>query len=282
MVYKKRPSKKSRRRKKVQISKKFEKELDTMLNKKLDAAKEDKYLVDAVPHQLRFVDANNDAVNNLYLKEITPTIPKGDSVNDRIGNSVYLKYMSLNVMMQGHNYSGSVAQGSANGTNLVPFRNPVKIHICKVRAGLGGVLNSPPEAQDFLAKFRRQGVWPQDLIQVTDKQTIRHSIIKLKTLTMVPTYRTAFGNVETGSPPVVEMCIYSIPQDTFASCHVPIKQKWLINDNSSETALFNRPMKWRYFLYIDYCHEDWRTGYDRTHLEMPNIDFRLRWVFEDA
>ena len=254
------------------------------VDKKLDDAKEDKYLVDIAPINLTQSDAQNDGVHFGYLREITPSFTKGTGVNNRLGNAIFLKYMSVHLTCLPHNYSGSLAQATSNPINTVPFANPIKVNIFRIRAGLGGVLNNPPTVPDLLAKYRRQGVFPQDVLQNTAEQTIKQSIQKIKTLEMVPKYRSGFANVENMSTgvPVTELCIYSIPQETYAECNVSIRQKMLINDNAAEAQLVNKPMKWRYFIYIDYCHQWWRSAYDRTLLQMPNMSMRYRWVFEDA
>lgn len=270
--YKKKRKYKRKKRARAKVSKNLKKQLNKLILKKLDDAQEDKYMIPDAYTSLRPGDTDDNASHFGYLQAITPSFPRGTSVSERIGDRVRVKFMSLIMTLCGHNYSGGVATNTSNTLNLVPFANPVKIHVFRCRQGV------VPTVPLLEGKYRRQGLWPQDLIQEVDEQHIKQSIQKLSTTTCVLKYKQMFGNIEDNSTgtPVVECTLYSIPQYSYKEIHIPVNEKWEINEANNE------PMKWGYYLFIDYGYQNWRRPYDTTHLAMPNVDFRLRVVFEDA
>lgn len=243
-----------------------------LIDKKLDARIEDKYLLDVNYTSLRTGDADNDSTHFGYLRDITPSIPKGTDENNRVGDNVFMKFMSIQTVLKGHNFAAGVTLAETNALNLFPAGIPVDCHLFRIISG------EIPTVADMSATYRREGLWPQDVVQDDDEIKQKLKIQKIKSFRLKAQYRTIFGNQEdtsTGTP-VVDCVAYSVPQMTFHTENVSIKQKWLINDTT------NFPMKYSYYLYVDYKPQAWRQHYDTQLLSMPDLDIRFRWVYEDA
>lgn len=255
--------------KSCRLSKCQAKAVKKIVESKLDNFVEDKYQIESTYTALRAGSADDDALNKCYLKEITPGFALGTGPNNRVGNKVRVKFLGMQLRMKPHQKAATVTAGATNTTDPFPSTEKVKFWIIRTPA------NVQVDPDDLLTKYRRYGLWPQEVVQDVPSQQTKPSVKTLYKFNMSPRYRMLSSQTNTDINSV--MTVYSIPQWSLKDIVVPFNKQILLNATTSN------PIHHRYFLYIQYqsYFQDDLPG-NWQDVEMPLVDIRTRWVYEDA
>lgn len=275
-------------------SKSLIKRVSKIVDAKLDAAIEDKYLRDSVFNQH---NTSYDSATNTLLFNISPAIAKGDGVNQRAGNKVKLKYLRSFVRMRPGKFH---AQHNVDGTpsytaNWIPHMPKYRCFLIKVNNELAVSLTSSEMRQALNAKFRSPGHFWQDYAQDVGKKAVS-GIKLLHKFEMTPKWKqlpntfTLLNQTGSVSLPTTIMDgtitltpdyapsnnVISVPQYSYYELFTKeVAQKVEISNAD------NGVMRYQYWMFVQNTNGYQDTTYDSV-VAPESFEIRNCWVYEDA
>lgn len=277
-----------RKRQPKLLTKSLKNALSKIVSQKLDAAIEDKYVLDS-----SFVSkvSSYDSSTKTILFNISPNIANGDEVNQRTGNKVRLKYLrSMIRFLPQKKHVQYTADGVPSYVaNWIPDLPACRVFIVKINQELAMNMTATELRTALNAKFRSAGHMWQDYAQSTGKRAM--SAIKLLSKCVLKQkYRTIAGSINpiyaSGSitetsftlTPTYQMqsTITSVPQFSYKNLLVSsVAQKVEMEDT------YNSVLKYQYWMFVQLGNGFNDDTYDPV--ESPTqFDIRNCWVYEDA
>lgn len=241
----------------------------------LDKRIEDKYLIDG-----GYIQLNNsyNVMHNTILKELTPTINTGSAHNERIGDKVLMKSLTVQVRLRPrfHFQPLNSSQGQAQlATALIPQVPDCKVYLFKIARDM--IPTDPQLQTQFLnnlqsylkVKFKQDGVFDQEL-QRDDGQKVIKSVVQIGKVTKLPV-RFQVAALPSYAQNVDGQVICS-PKYAHKYCYARMNKKLTF-------ALNNQPIQHKYFLYAQFDNA-WRNNVFDPPQQPDDFSIRVRWLYE--
>ena len=247
--------------------------MKAIVHKQLDLAIEDKFLLDAA---YTAAHANYSPVTRTLLREITPTITQGDQVDQRQGNKVKMKRMTMQIRMKMNAYNhirtvGTVPWVSAE--NIFRDTGNVRVFVIRVVAELGTAVLPVVIEGAMASKYNLPGSFRQDYA-LSGGKSVMPGISVIGRTTLKKKWRTAICPVnDTGATPM-QTHILNVPQydHTYLNCKL---------DDEFTYTLGNNPIKHKYYVYAQF-YDNWRNAVWDVPIAPAIFDIRNIWIYEDA
>jgi len=264
------------------LSKSAYKAVTQIVDRKMDQAVEDKFLLDSAYIGSAHLFNN---ISRSLIREITPTIPQGTGDSERIGSQIKMKRLSIQFRLiprfQNHKLPTDATLLTITANPWQQPTQPLKIFIVKVdRLYCDNILvlnDLLDELRTIVlpVKFKEAGTWTQDIVTSTGhgaKQTVR----KMGSCDLQVKYRSTSVRVWEPVTSANYVQVLSAGQLSHKYLNIKIDTKWQLN-------IGNQDSKFRYFMYVQFANNYNNYVYNRGGALQPHeFSHRFLWVYEDA
>lgn len=247
------------------------------VDRKLDDLIEDKYVLDASYDPLI---SHWDTATRTIIKEITPTIPAGTSVSERVGQKITLKRLSIQLRTRPVSFNLDPPINTSLmvfSNNLVSDTGRIRIFVVSIIENIASSLTESQLRVALGVKFPTPGTWKQDQA-LSDGHKAVKAIKMLTKKTLNKKFRTfaVAAESQTAHTPFLlnKVQVINVAQYSHCYLNVSFNKKIVLN-------VGNKPLTHRYYIFAQF-YDNWRnTSWDPP---APPHDFAIRnlWVYEDA
>lgn len=288
---KKKGGRKTYRKKRGRFSeRKLDAKIKKVVDRKLDDAVEDKYVMDTVfQNQI----AHYDLATRTFLIDATLALASGVNIDQRLGQKIKLKYLRTFFRLLPSKRETQIEHLPMQAWTENPLRDIPMFHCYFVRVNKDLVtkLTSSELRAVLNSKFRTPGQCWQDVAQAAGKSGIV-GIKLLAKFKMKPKYRTVTSSVnseitqavpDAGAPPtygmvsnVSETIVMQIPQYTYKNLLCSKVAQKIELENAS-----GLPLKYNYIYFIQTTNAYNDNVYNPV-IVPDSFMTRNVWVYEDA
>lgn len=273
-------SRKSASKKKMRLNPAAKAEVKAMIEKKMDLAIEDKFLLDQnyINNKAAWTDDYHVAAIDL-----SPTINRGTSSNERTGQKVTLKQFHVWFQLMGPiantlyrvDYATDLLKDNYPEANTQPFAKyePITLYMVRVPITVWNAYSAADKRNILATRFPIKGEYPQDRAESTLLEAAKQiKLLKQKTFKLPYDYHNVLFNTNTGIP--MNQAI-SMPKPLNFKMSMDINQKIFMNDTTMN------PRDYGYIAYLCGKTNLLLGGWgDYASLEVLNT--RVLWTYEDA
>lgn len=296
-TYKKSSSKKTSKKVSKHRSKNLEllgvgakKEVKSMIRQAMDVAVEDKYKLDT---EYNSKTGTWDDNTKTLAFNITPNIPTGTGIGQRLGNKVRLKYlrMFIRYLPAIHQHNEDISGDNPVNTTLnwFPVVPDAVCSLVRVTPDLKNNITDAQFREAVRCKVRPPGYAWQDFAQSVGNDSIngikildrfklkaryKHMVCPFAPIAQsIAAVGAGYASTPTYDPVVT---VVNCPQYTYKNFYcAKVSQKIEIDDES------NSPIKYQYWMFIDIDNDFNDDTYNPINVP-KTFDTRQLWVYEDA